>query len=556
MSRSTADFRAGLEKFKRRLVVKDRRRLLIVLGVLSAVVTGLALYFGLMPIHPASGGFRLYLVGMLLIWSVPLLFKSEKAGARPKVKSGWGAPFLAALFLLVLFIVLALSVSPLFMAKEYRGLVTVRDDGDFAAAVENYDSMQIPVVDRNLAVKLGDKKLGEDNYGSQFEVGDYNMIAYDGGLYWIAPVEYRGFFQWTGRAESPGYIRIDALDPSDVQLVRCEMNYVGSAYLWDDLSRKSYFSHMFRYREAGAPHLELDDAGRPMFVQSVVTRRFAFTAGTDAVGVIVTDPAGGKSTYYAADACPDWIDRVYPESVVSGQLGYWGKYVHGFFNALFAKRDVLELSTGINYIYNNGRMYLQTGMTSVGGDESIVGVTMTDVRTKETTFYRVAGATEYAAAQSALGAEQAQRFTASDPIMINFNGIPTYFMTLKDDEGLVKRYAYVNVADYRLVAVDADRTAALAAYERLVSPDSATVGLTLTVADIRDVIIDGNTVYYIRFVRPEGASTLPDDFERRNFRAPLTLTSDLAFLQAGDTVTADLFIGSGEDLVTALTVHG
>ena len=140
--------------------------------------------------------------------------------------------------------------------------------------------------------------------------------------------------------------------------------------------------------------------------------------------------------------------------------------------------------------------------------------------------------------------------------MINFNGIPTNFMTLKDDEGLVKRYAYVNVADYRLVAVDADRTAALAAYERLVSPDSATVGLTLTVADIRDVIIDGNTVYYIRFVRPEGAASLPEDFERRNFRAPLTLTSDLAFLQAGDTVTADLFIGSGENLVTALTVHG
>ena len=545
------DFRVGLEKFKSRLVIKSRRKLIIILAAISAVVTFIATYFCLMPINPASSGFRFYLIFMLLLWSAPLVFKPEKSGLRPKIKSGWGVPLIAALFLTALCIVLAIAVSPLFMAKEYRNLITVGEDGAFDAAVENYDTMQIPVVDRDLAAKLGDKKLGEDNYGSQFTVSNYNMIEYGGSLYWIAPIEYRGFFQWTSKASSPGYVKINALDQSDVEIVRYDMNYVDSAYLWDDLSRRIYFSNMFRYREIAAPHLELDDAGRPMFVQTVVSKRFAFFGGEDTSGVIVTDPSDGKSAYYDAEDAPEWVNRVQPVEVVSAQLDRWGRYVHGFFNSVFAKKDALELSTGINYVYSNGRMYLQTGMTSVGSDESIVGVVMVDVRTKDTAFYRVAGATEYAAAQSAIGAEQAQRFTASDPIMINFDGVPTYFLMLKDDEGLVKRYAYVNVEDYRIVSVNADRGAALAGYETLVSPESAMTNLTLTVTQIKSAVIDGNTVYYILFAKPEG-SALPDDFGTTYFKAPVSLTTALIFLNEGDTVSVDLLKGSSENLITRL----
>ena len=143
------------------------------------------------------------------------------------------------------------------------------------------------------------------------------------------------------------------------------------------------------------------------------------------------------------------------------QLNYWGRYVNGFMNSVFAKKDVLEVSTGINYVYSNGQMYMQTGMTSAGSDESIVGVMMVDMRTKQARFSRVGGATEYAASQSAIGAEQDMRFSSSDPIMINVDGVPTYFMMLKDNEGLVKRYAYVNVEDYTVVKTAPTRTSAL-----------------------------------------------------------------------------------------------
>lgn len=549
------DFNKMKSTLSKRTKLKGKRTMLIVLGAVSAVITFVAVYFGLMPINFASGGFKFYLILMALLWSIPLLFKTPakdnvKEYRRPKLLSGWGVPLLIAAALLLLVIVLAVGVSPLFKSKGYRDLITVSDNADFIEGVENYDTMQIPVVDAALADKLGDKKLGEDNYGSQFEVGRYTMITYQDTLYWIAPIEYRGFFQWTSKPSSPGYVLINATDQSDVRIVRDELNYVDSAYLHDDLNRKVYFSNMFRYREK-SPHLELDDNGKPMFVDAVLKKRFAFTSGVDSVGVIITDAKTGQSAYYATEDVPEWVDRIQPASIVEDQLNYWGRYVHGFFNSLFAKKDVLEVSTGINYVYSNGEMYLQTGMTSVGNDESIVGVSMVDMRTKRTKFFRVAGATEFAAAQSAIGAEQAQRYSASDPIIINFNGTPTYFMMLKDDEGLPKRYAYVNVADYRIVATDENREAALAAYEMKIAPNKVMKDVTLTVKQIsQGIVVDGNTYYYLKFNRPADGD-FAEDFEELIFKAPFTLNPALAFLQAGDTVKVDL-LSSLENLITRI----
>ena len=137
--------------------------------------------------------------------------------------------------------------------------------------------------------------------------------------------------------------------------------------------------------------------------------------------------------------------------------------------------------------------------------------------------------------------------------MINFNGIPTYFTMLKDDEGLVKRYAYVNVADYRIVATNVDRLAALNAYETMISPTSVTRDIELTIADIRSVVIDNNTCFYIRFADAtiEG---LPENFGSLIFKAPLSLGNELIFLSAGDRVRVDVLLGASENIITKLTV--
>ena len=397
----------------------SKRTLFIILGAVTAVSLFIALYFGLVSLNFNNSGFRFFIGYLLFIWSMPLFFRNKIfKEKKPFFKSLWQIPLYILCAFFVVNTLTSLVTSPLFMSREYRSLINVIDNHSFTDDVEDYTTMQIPVVDRELASKLGDKKLGEDNLGSQYNVGEYYMICHENNLYWIAPIEFNGFFEWTNRKTSPGYVIINANDPADVRIEKFEIRYTDSAYFGGDLNRKNYFQNMGAWR-ANDAHLELTDEGEPRFVETVYTNKIGYTNGRDVLGIIVTNPETGETEYFDYKDAPTWINHVITEEIVLDQLNYWGKYVNGFFNSLFAKKEVLEVSTGVNYVYSNGNMYLQTGMTSVGGDESIVGVMMVDMRTKDAFFYRIGGATEYAAAQSAIGKDQEKRYTATDPIMIN-----------------------------------------------------------------------------------------------------------------------------------------
>ncbi len=57
------------------------------------------------------------------------------------------------------------------------------------------------------------------------------------------------------------------------------------------------------------------------------------------------------------------------------------------------------------------------------------------------------------AMSSAEGQVQNLKYQATFPLLLNISGEPTYFIALKDDAGLVKKYAMVNVQKYQIVAV-------------------------------------------------------------------------------------------------------
>ena len=54
---------------------------------------------------------------------------------------------------------------------------------------------------------------------------------------------------------------------------------------------------------------------------------------------------------------------------------------------------------------------------------------------------------------SAEGQVQNLRYTATFPLLINVANQPTYFMALKDGEGLVKKFAMIDIQHYQNVAV-------------------------------------------------------------------------------------------------------
>ena len=96
---------------------------------------------------------------------------------------------------------------------------------------------------------------------------------------------------------------------------------------------------------------------------------------------------------------------------------------------------------------------MYTGVTSGNGDQSNVGFVLANQRTMETKYYKVEGATEAAAMASAEGQVQNLKYQATFPLLLNISDEPTYFIALKDDAGLVKKYAMVNVQKYQIVAI-------------------------------------------------------------------------------------------------------
>ena len=86
------------------------------------------------------------------------------------------------------------------------------------------------------------------------------------------------------------------------------------------------------------------------------------------------DCATGESEIYSIDQLPDWVDRVQPEDFIMTQLNNKGEYVHGYLN--FSDKDKYRTSPGRAILYNDGNCYLFTGLTSVGADESAIGLSL------------------------------------------------------------------------------------------------------------------------------------------------------------------------------------
>jgi hypothetical protein len=161
---------------------------------------------------------------------------------------------------------------------------------------------------------------------------------------------------------------------------------------------------------------------------------------------------------------------------------------------------------------------------------------MVDMVTKEPIMYQMAGATEYAAQRSAEGKVQQYRYYASFPLIINFEGTPTYFMTLKDVDGLIKQYAYVSVKDFLVVGVGESMQDAKLDYEKALrqNPGSSTVTdqdslaeISGTVYRINQEIVAGETVY--RFILNESTDVV--------FEAQGSVSEMLSLTEVGDSVT-------------------
>jgi hypothetical protein len=414
--------------------------------------------------------------------------------------------------LLFYLLILPLFTSlPMFRSSSYKNLIGKVSDGkSISNHIAPISIDKIRVVDKDLAYLLGEKILGsQPSLGSQVELGDFCIQKAGTDLYWVAPLLHSGFFKWLNNKEgTPGYVMVSATNERDVKLVQningkdIKIKYQPEAFFGSEIHRHIY-SNGFNTVGLTDFSFEIDDKGNPYWIVTKYIKKIGFS-GNDASGVVVVDAQTGAMKDFSIANVPTWVDRIQPIDFIEDQLNNWGEYVHGYWN--FSNANKLQITESLTLVYGkDNKSYWYTGLTSVGKDESAVGFVLVDTRTKESTFYKQSGATEYAAQSSAQGKVQEKGYKASLPIPYNINNIPTYVMTLKDIGGLVKMYAMVAINDYTIVGVGNSMREALTSFKSVYNMAGSKLNsssltnkklLSTIITRITNDVKNGNSFYY------------------------------------------------------------
>lgn len=488
----------------------------ILINLIVTIVAGfIYFYVELPPINLHSAAFYSFFLFISVVYCVTAVITSGIYRQAENGKTFWKllkgsciVPLIVIAAVFVVYVVGGLLSSVIIRSGAYAKLMTV-ETGDFTQDIEEISFDQIPMLDRDSAEKLGDRKLGElADMVSQFEVADnYTQINYKGRPVRVTPLRYGDVFKWLNNRSAglPAYLIIDMVT-QEVDVVRLPegMRYTTAEHFSRNLYRHLRFQYpTFIFDE---PTFEIDEEGTPYWVCSRVVKRIGLFGGTDIQGAVLVNAINGESQYYTD--IPTWVDGVYSADIIMEQYDYYGTYQGGFINSLFGQKNVTVTTAGYNYIAANDDVYVYTGVTSAGSDESNIGFILTNQRTKQTTFYSIAGAEEFSAMNSAEGVVQHLNYTSTFPLLLNISNQPTYFMALKDYAGLVKMYAMVNVQQYQIVATGTSVEECQANYYKLLRQNKLDTGeepvlpadeetVVGTVVALRSAVIDGTTMYYV-----------------------------------------------------------
>ena len=443
-----------------------KKIIMIVGAILAVLAAGIYYYITLPAINIHSVGFWWFIIsilGVIFLWRLiranfSNFRTSEQQVYMDRIDASLSVKITGGLLVLALAVFFIGSVlgSPIINASRYQKLLTV-EKGDFTEDVEQADYNTIPLLDRNSASLLGDRKMGSMvEFVSQFEVAnDYAQINFQGKPVRVTPLEYASPIKWlTNQSEGiPAYIMIDMT----TQKTECVMLEEGIKY-----SKSEYFNrNIYRHLRFNFPtyifgdqiFFEIDEEGTPYWICPVKKFNIGLFGGETVGRVVMVNAVTGECVDYDVEEVPTWVDKVYSAELLMRLYDYSGIYVNGFLNSVLSQRGCLQSTNGYNYLAMDDDVWVYTGVTSLNADQSNVGFVLMNQRTMETKYYEVEGAIEDSAMNSAEGQVQNLGYRAAFPLLLNVADEPTYFLALKDQAGLVKKYAMVNVQKYQLVAI-------------------------------------------------------------------------------------------------------
>lgn len=439
-------------------------------------------FIGVFVIGFIASGITLYVtkidVNWLVFWPVIILLTLSGAflasGIERKVKGG--------LFLASLFVGVYVLSAPLWNANDKFKSAEMKEEVE----IKPFDETQTPAsVPPKFVRNKMKKAFGQVPNTSYYELGRLQIQKVNGEYVYIAPVEFSGFFKWMNGKTTPGYFTMSATDSADnPKFIAQEMKYVPSAYLNANLERHMRLQHPFLIFY-GDVQLEIDDDGKPYYIRSY-GEFISARNGFDVQGIVLVDALTGKSEIVKLADVPAFIDGAVSPETVSLQNSYYGKYVHGYWNSMFGKKDVKLPSdegteSNVSPIFNEeGEMYYFTDFTSPKeGVDSMLGYSLTNARTGEATYYTGNQDASYMDSQGNLQIIEKKfiekKWAGEMPVLYNFYGEASWLTAVLDANGFLQNYFIVSAANPEISAYATTPKEALKLYKTALSRGGSTV---------------------------------------------------------------------------------
>ncbi|WP_404451405.1 DNA-binding protein [Virgibacillus necropolis] len=400
-----------------------------------------------------------------------------------------------------------------------------------------------------------------------YDLGKLQVQKVGDDVVFVGPVEFTSFWKWFRGKETAGYFTISATNVNaQPEFVDSKMKYTNSSYFNSNIDRVIYGAYP-TYIQSGEAQLEVDEDGKPWYVQTLY-KPIGLTNKPDLqnLKVAIVDPETGDVKLYASSEAPEFVDGSVSSEMATDVNEYFGKYVHGWLNSIFGKKDVKipnESGTenSVTPIFNeDGEMYYFTDMSSPKENiDSALGYTLINARTGDLTFYngkKNTGIMDSTGAKEIVNKEFPEKeWEGSMPVLYNIDGNPTWVVNVLDPNGLLKKYAYIKASDADFVVFGDTARETLEAYRLQLLQDPSNVSSTGDTplqkrsGEINRVLVTTQKNSQVVQFLLKGDKTI---YTITAGKAPLAL-----FLQAGDQVQLEANIrDNGTGIVESISIEG
>ncbi len=495
------------------LLVARRGIMATGLGVLGTLLLGTFFYLGTPGFAGPMFGEVLFLLAACSTGVAAFTLMTSRATVTPVVPLAVPVLSWLAYFGILFF------GSEILNASQYRALIGEMETRVWTQDIQPKDPAHVGLVQDENALYVAKKVVGElGTIGSQFQIREDSLTlqAIKGELWYIVPLDFAGWRAWNNTGTSVGYIMVHAEDPDREPVVKQlpknkQFTYTPGAYFGHDLIRHLRLDGGHMRVNLSGTHLELDEAGEPWWITSVLEPSIG-QFGDMVKGVLITNPVTGESKFAPLGQVPEWVDRVIPISVTKNYLKHWGEYVHDWMNSWWGKRDLTEPENpSLVYSSAHDAMFV-TGITSQNAkDDSLVGMVYTHTRTGKSIFYEVKGGATDEAVRSAVEKFQDVQFkhlhAGKNPRLYNHYGRMASVVPLLNENHAYSGVAIVDINKIQRIAVGRDLQHAMLEFQKLIgqSGDHAHVDNTRTFSVIegvvtrfkQDISTTGSTYYVV-----------------------------------------------------------